>query len=99
MEAPPDKIDADLLEELERQKTPGCLSDVVLGQYIEHTLPGPERDDAEKHLQSCLYCLNQLVELRELLFLEKKADPLPPHLENSLRVWPPSKIRVRGLPS
>ena len=85
MEAPPDKIDADLLEELERQKTPGCLTDDVLGQYIEHTLPVPERDAAEKHLQSCLYCLNQLVELRELLFLEKKADPLPPHLENSLR--------------
>lgn len=85
MEAPPDKIDADLLEELERHKTPRCLSDTVLGQYIEHTLSATERDDAEKHVESCLYCLNQLVDLRELLFLETKADPLPPHLEKSLR--------------
>ena len=34
MEAPPDKIDAELLEELDRHKTPGCLSETVLGQYI-----------------------------------------------------------------
>ena len=40
MEAPPDKIAADLLEELDRHKTPSCLSVTVLGQYIEHTLPG-----------------------------------------------------------
>lgn len=85
MEAPPDKIDAELLEELDRHKTPGCLSQTILGQYIEHTLPGQERERAEKHLESCLYCVNQLVELRELLFLEKNADPLPPNLENSLR--------------
>ena len=85
MEAPPEKMDAEVLEELARHKTPGCLSVTVLGQYIEQTLPGQERDAAEKHLQSCLYCLNQLVELRELLFLEKRADPLPPYLENSLR--------------
>ena len=85
MEPPPENIDADLLKELERHKTPGCLSVTVLGRYIEHMLIGQERDDVENHLQSCLHCLNQLVELRELLFLEKKADPLPPHLENSLR--------------
>ena len=85
MEAPREKIAADLLEELGSHKTPHCLSVSAVGQYIEHTLPSEERDAAETHLQSCLYCLNQLVELRELLFLEKKADPLPPHLENSLR--------------
>ena len=85
MEVPPEKLGTELLKDLERHKTPECLSLSVLGEYIEHKLPSQERDGAEKHLQSCLYCLNQLVELRELLFLEKKADPLPPHLENSLR--------------
>jgi len=91
MEAPPDKIDSDLFEELARHKTPSCLSETVLGQYLEHTLPGQEREAAEKHLESCLYCLNQLVELRELLFLEKNANPLPPHLENSLRQLAPKQ--------
>ena len=85
METPPDKIDLGLLEEMARHKTSGCLSENQLGQYIEHTLPGQEREPAEKHLASCLYCLNQLIELRELLFLEKNAEPLSPLLENSLR--------------
>src|SRR5437867_7919703 len=85
MEAPPEKTGPRLSEELERYTTPECLSVSILGEYIEHTLPSQERDGVEKHLTSCLYCLNQLVELRELLVLEKKADPLPPYLENSLR--------------
>lgn len=85
METTPEKIGAELLENLEKYKTPECLTVSTLGQYIEHTLPNEERDGAEKHLTACLYCLNQLVELRELLFLEKKADPLPPYLEKSLQ--------------
>ncbi len=85
MEAPPEKIDAELLEELDSHKTPHCLSVSAVGQYIEHTLPSEERDGVEKHLKSCLYCLNQLVELRELLFLEKKGDPLPRDLEKRLQ--------------
>ena len=85
MEVTPEKIGAELLEDLEKLKTPHCLSVSALGQYIEYTLPSEERDEVEKHLKLCLYCLNQVVELRELLFLEKKADPLPLHLENSLR--------------
>ena len=85
MEAPPEKIDAELLEELGSHKTPHCLSVSAVGQYIEHTLPSEERDGVEKHLKSCLYCLNQLVELRELLFLEKKGDPLPRDLEKRLQ--------------
>ena len=85
MEVTPEKIGAELLEDLEKHKTSRCLSVSALGRYIEHTQSSQERDAAEKHLQSCLYCLNQLVELRELLLLEKKADPLPPYLEKSLQ--------------
>ena len=57
----------------------------TLGEYIEHKLPTEEWDSVEKHLRSCLYCLNQLVELRELLFLEENAEPLPRALERRLR--------------
>ncbi|MGH7775435.1 MAG: hypothetical protein ACREQA_24680, partial [Candidatus Binatia bacterium] len=85
MEVPPEKVGTELLKDIESHKTPECLSLAALGQYIEHTLPSEEWDRVERHVRSCLYCLNQLVELRELLFLEKKADPLPPHLEKNLQ--------------
>ncbi len=77
MEAPVEKIDAEILKDIEKRKTPKCLNVDTLGEYIEHTLPSEEWDRVENHLHSCLYCLNQLVELRELLFLEKNAEPLP----------------------
>jgi S1-C subfamily serine protease len=85
MEVTPEKIEAEFLEELEKHKTPQCPTVSTLGQYIEQALPNRERDGVEKHLTACLYCLNQLVELRELLFLEKKADPLPADLEKRLQ--------------
>src|SRR5439155_26589028 len=85
MEAPPEKTGTELSEELERYKTPECFSVSVLGEYIEHTLPSEEWDRVEQHLGSCPYCLNQLVELRELLFLEQKGDPLPRDLEKRLQ--------------
>ena len=85
MEASPEKVGAELLRDLDKHNTPDCLSLAALGQYIEHTLPSEEAGKVEKHLTSCLYCLNQLVELRELLFLEKKAEPLSPQFEESLR--------------
>jgi len=85
MEASPEKVAADLLQDLDKHKTPDCFSLAAIGQYIEHTLPSEERDGVENHLKSCLYCLNQLVELRDLLFLEKTAEPLSPQLEEGLR--------------
>jgi S1-C subfamily serine protease len=85
MEAPPEKTGIELSDELEKYKTPECLSVSVLGEYIEHTLPSDDWDRVEHHIRSCPYCLNQLVELKELLFLEKNADPLPRDLEKSLQ--------------
>ncbi len=85
MEIPLEKIAAELLKTTEDQKTPECVSVDTLGEYIEHTIPGDEWNGVEKHLRSCLYCLNQLVDLRELLYLEKNAEPLPRSLERKLR--------------
>jgi Tfp pilus assembly protein PilF len=84
MEIPIEKTAAELLNDLENQKTPECLTVDTLGEYIEHSLPSEDWDGVEKHLRSCLYCLNQLVELRELLFLEKNAEPLPRALQRKL---------------
>src|SRR5438309_918818 len=80
-----EEIASELFKGPERQKTSDCLSVGTLANYIEHTLPSEEWDGVEKHLRSCLYCLNQLVELRELLFVEKTAEPLPLSLEKQLR--------------
>jgi S1-C subfamily serine protease len=85
MEDPLTKLVPDLLKDLEGTKGPECLAVDTLGQYIERTLPINESDSVEKHLKSCLYCVNQLVELRELLFLDKKAESLPRSLEKSLQ--------------
>lgn len=85
MEDPLPKLVPDLLKDLEGSKGPKCLPVDTLGQYIEHTLPINELDSVEIHLKSCLYCVNQLVELRELLFLDKKVESLPRSLEKSLQ--------------
>ena len=106
MEVPPDKAVADLLKGLEGSKTPECLSPAALGQYIERALPIEESDRVEKHVAACLSCLNQLVELRELLFLEKQAEPLPLSLERSLQrlairqeagVWVALQARLQSI--
>jgi hypothetical protein len=78
---PLERIAAELLKDVEEgktPKTPECLSVDTLGAYVEYTLPGEERDKVESHVGSCLYCLNELVELRELIFLEKNAELMPP---------------------
>jgi hypothetical protein len=85
MEDPLTKLVPDLLKDLEGSKGPECLAVDTLGQYIEHMLPIRESESVEKHLKSCLYCVNQLVELREVLFVDKTAEPLPRALRRSLQ--------------
>lgn len=79
-----EEVASQLFTKTEHQKTLECLSVDTLANYIEHTLPSDQWDGVEKHLRSCLYCLNQLVEVRELLFLENNAEPLPPALQRKL---------------
>ena len=79
-----EELASDLFKDVEKRKKPDCLGIDILGAYIERTLPSEEWDKVESHLRSCLYCLNELVELRELLFLEKNAEPLPRALQTKL---------------
>ena len=79
----PDSFESRLrksLKNIEEMKTPSCLETETIGLYIEDKLPGGERIRAEKHIASCLYCLEQLVELRELVHFQKHSAPLPSHL-------------------
>lgn len=61
-------------------KTPSCLDTDTIGFYIENKLPKGEKIRVEKHISSCLYCLNQLTELRELVYFQRQSAPLPTHL-------------------
>ena len=61
-------------------KTPSCLETETIGLYIEDKLPEGEKMRVEKHIASCLYCLEELVELRELIYFQKHTVPLPLHL-------------------
>ena len=90
----PDSFESRLRESLkntEEMKTPSCLETETIGLYIEAKLPEGERMRVEKHIASCLYCLEQLVELRELAYFQKHSAPLPSHLLHTLMDLYPKK--------
>ena len=68
------------LKNIEIMKTPSCLDIDTIGFYIEDKLPQGEKMRVEKHISSCLYCLNQLTELKELVYFHRQSAPLPSHL-------------------
>lgn len=65
-------------------KTPACLGAKTVGMFAENKLPDKEMAKAEAHIQSCLYCLGQLTEMKELLYLASEAAPVSPDLEKKL---------------
>ena len=52
------------------EKTPQCLDEEVLLDYLERKLGGQERKDVEEHLSQCDFCLSQL----NLAFEAKKSN-------------------------
>ena len=68
------------LRNIEIMKTPSCLDTDTIGFYIENKLPPGEKMRVEKHISSCLYCLNQLTELKELVYFQKQSAPVPSYL-------------------
>ena len=51
------------------EKTPQCLGEEVLLDYLEHKLDGQKRKDVEEHFSQCNFCLSQL----NLAFEAKKS--------------------------
>jgi hypothetical protein len=77
------------LKNIETMKTPSCLETQTIGLYIEDKLPQGEKMRVEKHITSCLYCLNQLTELKELIYFQKHRAPLPSRLlQNIMGLFP-----------
>jgi hypothetical protein len=81
------------LKNIETMKTPSCIETETIGLYIEGKLPGGEKMRVEKHISSCLYCLDQLVELRELVYFQKNTIALTPHLLKNILDLCPKKER------
>jgi len=80
---------------MEIMKTPSCLNTDTIGFYIENKLPKGEKVRVEKHISSCLYCLNQLTELKELIYFQKQSAPLPSHLLQKIKGLFPREERQR----
>lgn len=74
-----------VLKNTDSLKTPSCFDTVVIGLYIEEKLSKEERKNVEEHIKSCLFCLNQLNEMKELLYYQSKEVPIPHHLMEKLK--------------
>ena len=75
---------ADACKNLDGLKTPSCLDITTIGRYAENKLSAQEMTKAEAHIHSCLYCLGQLTEIKELLYIQSEAPPVSPGLEKKL---------------
>ena len=75
---------ADAFNNFDEQKTHACLDAKTVGMFAENQLPEKEMAKAEAHIQSCLYCLGQLTEMKELLYLASEAEPVSPDLDKKL---------------
>jgi hypothetical protein len=77
------------LKNIEIMKTPTCLRTEIIGLYIEGKLPKGERMRVENHISSCLYCLDQLTELKELIYFQEHRAALPSRLlQNLINLFP-----------
>ena len=73
------------LQELDSLKSPDCLDDAAIGTYADNTVSDEERRQSEAHLQTCLYCLNRLNEMKELLHYQHHPVPVPNDLMDRLQ--------------
>ena len=73
------------LKNIEALQTPSCLTIQTIGLYIDGKLSKGERRRVEDHIDSCLYCLNQLLELKELVYLQRKTTPLASRVVRKMR--------------
>ena len=64
------------------RKTDECVDIPKLGLYIDKELSKDETDKIEQHLNKCLYCQKELVELKQMLYASKKE--IDPKLKNRL---------------
>jgi hypothetical protein len=74
------------LNEIDSPRTPECLDSVSIGLFAEGRLSDEEKKRAEEHLLSCLYCLKQLNDMKEMLYYQRPPVALSPGLVERLRM-------------
>jgi S1-C subfamily serine protease len=79
------------LENIEGLRTADCLDATTLGHFAVKKLGEQERQAAEAHLHTCLFCLKQLNDMTELLHYQQQKVPLSSHLAKRLRSLRPGR--------
>lgn len=64
-----------ILKGIASLKSEACFDEARLGHYLEGQIYSEETSNVEGHLETCLYCINRLTEIRELIFLERSGKP------------------------
>lgn len=65
------------LKNTEVFKTPDCPDPTTIGLYIENKLPEQDAARIKRHISSCLYCLDQVSEMKALLYYRDKWTTIP----------------------
>ena len=97
MSEPDDK----LLQRLGQVRAPNCPSLARLGDFLDEKLAPDDRRSVELHLQACPWCINRLIELRELASLQEEGEAVPTAVTRRAKELVPGRIGTnfpRSLP-
>jgi S1-C subfamily serine protease len=75
-------FDDRLLQELRRLKAPGCPPDTRFDEYLVASLLPEETGTLEAHLRACPWCVNRLIDFREVNALAQEEEELPSQVVN-----------------
>ncbi|MHB8482516.1 MAG: trypsin-like peptidase domain-containing protein [Nitrospiria bacterium] len=67
-----------ILKGISLLKSEECPGESLLGLYSENRLSSERASRVDEHLKKCLFCLNQMTELKEWVYFEKNTAPLTP---------------------
>lgn len=88
-----------LLRQFSRLEGPDCPSLAALGTFLDGKGRSEERETIEMHLRGCPACVNRLIDLRELAYLETTGEAPPPALVERLqRLVPNREPTLQPLP-
>lgn len=65
------------LQNPEDLKTPNCPDTTTIGLLIENKLPELDAAKIRAHIGSCIYCLDNVSDMRALLYFKDKWTPIP----------------------
>lgn len=70
-----------LFAAIETQRGEKCVLDKTYVRFVDGQVTWREREDAERHIENCLYCLNRFAEFREVFHFFRT---LPPAEDNDV---------------